>query len=70
MDSSIGAVTALLGTGMVIGAAFMVFMVVIGYPLIAISAVRRLRDIHGELQRLNDTIVPRASGSKSGPMGI
>jgi hypothetical protein len=59
-----------IGIGLVVVVLFMVFMVTIGYPLIAFRALRRLHGIQTEFQRLNEALSSKVTITKTGPLGL
>lgn len=59
-----------LGGGLVVIVLFSIFMLFVGYPLIAFSVLRRLRGIQAEFSRLNETLAGKMTIAKTGPLGI
>lgn len=49
---------------------FAVFMLVIGYPILAYRAVRNLALIERHLERLQNTVEARPGVTRTGPLGI
>lgn len=55
---------------MMLLAPFAVFMLVLGYPILAYRAVRQLSTIRTELEKLNGTLESKISVTKTGPLGL
>ena len=61
-----GAIGGLFGLALV----FCFVTVIIGWPLMALSAVRNISKIRKQLERLNDVLESRGAGDRGGVLGI